>query len=146
MKTLVLASITLVLWTSFAFGQCSWCVTATDNVCCDTDFGTAATYTLPCNTSAIYVQYEASTTNRIEFIIADVSGGGYFELVHANADPGDNCGCRKYKVYSLPINAGHELSFKVKCLACEEDCDNGSESVKFYTPSSNSCAPNCTGS
>lgn len=146
MKSTFLVGMILALWTSIAFAQCSWCVTASDNVCCDDNYGTAVTYTLPCNTSSIYIQYEVATNNRIEFIIADVSGGGYSELVHGNDNDGENCGCKRYLVYNSPVNAGHELSFRVKCRDCEDDCDNGSESVKFFTPSGNTCAANCGGS
>jgi len=123
---------------------CQWCTSVTD-ACCDGEFSDVV-YTLPCNTSTIYIQYDGTANNRAEFIIADVSGGQYTELVHGNTSDNDHCNCAKYLVYNLSINANHDLRFKVNCRECTETCDNGNLTVKFFTPSSNTCAPNCSGS
>ncbi len=143
MKVLLFLGMILVAGAQ-VFAQCSWCKTATD-VCCDSDFS-GITYELPCNTSSIYIQYDGAANNRVEFIIADVSGGQYSELVHGNQNDFEHCDCAKYFVYSSPINAGHVLQFKVKCRECSDDCDHGNLSVTFFTPSSNTCAANCSGS
>lgn len=127
--------------------QCSWCTTVTDE-CCDGNFS-SVDYTLPCTTNKIYVYYDAPGNDRVHVLIYDVSGGGEIFVAERDMD-GQDCNCAKYQVYAgTDINSGHVLRFKIECQKCNDEdtsCETGTASVKFYTPSTNTCAPNCNGS
>lgn len=126
----------------FAQG-CSWCTSHTD-ACCDGH--TSLDYTLPCATSLIYYQYNGSANNRVEVVLYDITGGG--ETLLQGAVSGA-CDCQKGLLYDsgmTPIPSGNTLRFKVRCYDCTDDCDTGNITVRFYTPSSNNCAPSCVGS
>ncbi len=143
---LSLAALTLFAAPSNLFAQCTWCKTVTD-VCCDGNY-TVAEDTLPCALTSIYIYYDAPRDDRVHALIYDVSGGGEMLIAELN-DDGEDCDCARELIFSDPINAGHVLRFKIECRKCKNDqtsCDAGSVSVKFFTPSTNTCAPNCTGS
>lgn len=140
---LLVASLFMLADPSSLLAQCSWCTTVTD-VCCDGNFS-SVDYTLPCNTSEIWVYYDAPGNDRVHVIITDVSGGGSIPVAEQNI-PGSNCDCTRYRIYTGGINAGHVLRFKISCVKCstnQTSCDSGTASVTFFTPVGNLCAPFC---
>lgn len=123
-----------------AFAQCTWCTSVTD-ACCDGH--TALDYTLPCATTDIYFQYNGSAANRVEVVLYDFTSGS--EVLLQSAVSGA-CDCQKGLLYSGSLASGTVVRFKVKCYDCTDDCDTGNITVRFYTPSTNNCAPSCVGS
>ena len=138
-----LAVLLLFAAPSKLFAQCTWCQTVTD-ACCD-GTGTAVNYQIGCTTSEIYVQYDISNLNRvlIELTNLDTSTtlfSGYL-----------SCDCDRAQIWKdnmVPLASGTNLRLKASCEPCTQggDCAIGNVNVKFFTPSSNTCAPNCSGS
>lgn len=137
---LALLGLVLVLNMS-AFAQgCTWCTSHVD-ACCDGH--SSFDYTLPCATSTIYFQYNGVNDNEVEINLYNVTTGEVF-LVQVVGD----CDCARGELYNgATISAGDILRFKVNCRGCEGiNCDAENLTIKFFTPSGNSCAPYCVGS
>jgi len=126
-----------------AFAQCTWCTSVTD-ACCDGQHS-STDYTLPCATSTIYYHYNGTANNEVEILIYNVTGGSEVFVV-SNVGT-EICDCARTQIYSgATIASGDILRFKVNCKGCDETCDNGKITVRFFTPSTNNCAPICVGS
>ncbi len=135
---LVLGWILVMNASAFAQG-CSWCTSVVETCCNGTR--TDLLYTLPCATSNIYYYYNGPANDWVEILIFEVTENGDVFL----ASQTGACDCAKSQIYSgATKSSGTVLKFSVYCSGCPgHACDDGNITVKFYTPSSNNCAPNC---
>ena len=122
-----------------AIAQCTWCYTISE-VCCDGDTSNSDIQ-IPCATSEIWVYFDYSSLDRVYVDIINLDTGltiAFKEL---------NCDCDRRKLWQGTLAANTNLSFRAYCHNCTgEECALGNSHVKFFTPSSNTCAPNCSGS
>lgn len=135
-----LAVLLLFAAPSKLFAQCTWCTTLVE-VCCDADTN-GSQIELPCNTTEIWAHFDHSSLNRIWVEVKNLDTGTIIATSLLN------CDCDRKQVWSGgTLSSGTNIGFRAKCYPCSgSDCGLGNAHVKFFSPSSNTCAPNCSGS